>query len=63
MDNAKLYNFKNAATSDPSTGIVNLENANANTTVYSIDGKSIKTSLNNLEKGLYIVNGKKVYIK
>lgn len=66
MDNARLFNFNIASTADPSTGIVNLEKGNAAITVYSVDGKSIKTTANgvkNLEKGLYIVNGKKMYIK
>ena len=66
IDNARLFNFNIASTSDPSTGIVNLQNGNAPVTVYSVDGKSIKTTANgvkNLEKGLYIVNGKKMYIK
>lgn len=63
MDNARLFNFNIASTADPSTGIVNLENAES-VTVYSVDGKAIKTnSVKNLEKGLYIVNGKKMYIK
>lgn len=66
MDNARLFNFNIASTAGPSTGIVNLEKGNAAITVYSVDGKSIKTTANgvkNLEKGLYIVNGKKMYIK
>lgn len=66
MDNARLFNFNIASTAGPSTGIVNLEKGNATITVYSVDGKSIKTTANgvkNLEKGLYIVNGKKMYIK
>lgn len=66
MDNARLFNFNIASTADPSTGIVNLEKGNTAITVYSVDGKSIKTTANgvkNLEKGLYIVNGKKMYIK
>ena len=50
-----------------SVGIDSIEGDNAaeNTAVYSIDGQLVNKSgkVNALKKGLYIVNGKKVFIK
>lgn len=50
----------------PADGIDNMLNADAPITVYSVNGKAIQTTVGgvkNLEKGIYIVNGKKVYVK
>ena len=56
MDNAKLYNF-NPNPVNP--GIENIE-AIENNAIYTITGKRVQGIL---EKGLYIVNGKKVLVK
>lgn len=56
MDNAKLYNF-NPNPVNP--GIENIE-AVENNAIYTITGKRVQGIL---EKGLYIVNGKKVLVK
>ena len=56
MDNAKLYNF-NPNPVNP--GIDNIE-AIENNAIYTITGKRVQGIL---EKGLYIVNGKKVLVK
>ncbi|MBQ3237459.1 MAG: hypothetical protein IJA98_00100 [Bacteroidaceae bacterium] len=53
IDNAKLYNFESL------TGIENIE-AIENNAIYTITGKRVQGIL---EKGLYIVNGKKVLVK
>ena len=43
-------------------GIVNIE-AVENNVIYTVTGKAVQGSLNSLERGIYIVNGKKVYVK
>ena len=43
-------------------GIETIE-AEENAVIYTITGKSIQGSLKSLERGIYIVNGKKVYVK
>lgn len=53
MDNAKLYNFEGK-------GIENIEAAQHDGAIYTITGKRVEGML---EKGLYIVNGKKVLVK
>ena len=53
MDNAKLYNFEGK-------GIENIEAVKGNGAIYTITGKRVD---NMLEKGLYIVNGRKVLVK
>lgn len=55
MDNAKLYNFYPPI----HPGIENIE-AIENNAIYTITGKRVQGIL---EKGLYIVNGKKVLVK
>ena len=55
MDNAKLYNFNPPI----HPGIDNIE-AIENNAIYTITGKRVQGIL---EKGLYIVNGKKVLVK
>ena len=50
------------------TGVKEINNADANkpADIYSIDGRLVRknaTSLNGLERGLYIVNGKKYVVK
>ena len=55
MDNAKLYNFNPPI----HPGIENIE-AIENNAIYTITGKRVQGIL---EKGLYIVNGKKVLVK
>jgi hypothetical protein len=52
MDNAKLYDFVG-------NGIENIE-AIENNVIYTITGKRVEGML---EKGIYIVNGKKVLVK
>ena len=54
MDNAKLYNFEGIA-----DGIENIE-AIENNVIYTITGKRVEGML---EKGIYIVNGRKVLVK
>lgn len=53
MDNAKLYDFEGK-------GIENIEAAQGNGAIYTITGKRVEGMF---EKGLYIVNGKKVLVK
>lgn len=51
---------------DEATGIVGVTGGQANTdTVYDLQGRLVKTdgNLNNLQKGIYIVNGQKVTVK
>ncbi len=55
MDNAKLYNFEGMA-----DGIENIEAAQQNGTIYTVTGQRVEGML---EKGIYIVNGKKVLVK
>ena len=43
-------------------GIESIE-ADENVVIYTITGKSVQGNLNSLERGIYIVNGKKVYVK
>ena len=43
-------------------GIETIE-AEENAVIYTITGKSVQGSLKSLERGIYIVNGKKVYVK
>ena len=43
-------------------GIETIE-AEENAVIYTITGKSIQGNLKSLERGIYIVNGKKVYVK
>lgn len=43
-------------------GIESVE-ADENVVIYTITGKSVQGNLNSLERGIYIVNGKKVYVK
>jgi hypothetical protein len=38
-------------------------NPNAVTAVYDLSGRKVGTSLDNLPKGMYIVNGKKLLVK
>lgn len=47
-------------------GIANIEAGNQTVTVYTITGKALQTTvggMKSLDKGIYIVNGKKVYVK
>ena len=50
---------------DPAAGIglVTVEGAKADNRVYTVDGQYVGKSLQNLNKGLYIQNGKKVVVK
>lgn len=50
---------------DPAAGIglVTVEGAKADNRVYTVDGQYVGNSLQNLNKGLYIQNGKKVVVK
>ena len=43
-------------------GIANIE-AVENNVIYTVTGKAVQGNLNSLERGIYIVNGKKVYVK
>lgn len=45
------------------TGITAVESTNANAPVYTLSGVRVNGSLNNLPAGIYIVGGKKVYVK
>lgn len=45
------------------TGITAVESTNANDPVYTLSGVRVNGSLNNLPAGIYIVGGKKVYVK
>lgn len=46
------------------TAIMSIKDKTQQTThIYTIDGRAINTTMNNLSKGIYIVNGKKVFIK
>lgn len=45
------------------TGIENIETENSVAEVYTIDGVKVNKAVSSLEKGVYIVNGKKVVIK
>lgn len=48
------------------SGVENLESADQVVTVYTVAGRAIKTTIdgvNSLERGIYIVNGKKVFVK
>lgn len=46
------------------TGISNVVNSfNTNTTVYDITGRRVANSINGLKNGIYVVNGRKVYVK
>ena len=50
---------------DPAAGIglVTVEGAKADNRVYTVDGQYVGKSLQNLNKDLYIQNGKKVVVK
>ena len=50
---------------EQSTAISNIPTSEINYTIYSIDGRKITTSneIPNLQKGIYIINGKKTIIK
>ena len=50
---------------DPAAGIglVTVEGAKADNRVYTVGGQYVGKSLQNLNKGLYIQNGKKVVVK
>lgn len=45
------------------TGITAVESTNGNAPVYTLSGVRVNGSLNNLPAGIYIVGGKKVYVK
>lgn len=45
------------------TGITAVETTNANAPVYTLSGVRVNGSINNLPAGIYIVGGKKVYVK
>ena len=45
------------------TGITAVETTNGNAPVYTLSGVRVNGSLNNLPAGIYIVGGKKVYVK
>lgn len=45
------------------TGITAVETTNGNASVYTLSGVRVNGSLNNLPAGIYIVGGKKVYVK
>lgn len=45
------------------TGITAVESTNANAPVYTLSGVRVNGSINNLPAGIYIVGGKKVYVK
>ena len=45
------------------TGITAVETTNGNAPVYTLSGVRVNGSLNNLPTGIYIVGGKKVYVK
>ena len=61
----EVFNDEEIATMDKLTGIsnVNVEQKQANTYVYTIDGRMVGKDIKGLAKGLYIVNGKKVVVK
>lgn len=46
------------------TAITSIKDETQQTThIYTLDGRAINTTMNKLPKGIYIVNGKKVFIK
>lgn len=45
------------------TGITAVETTNGNAPIYTLSGVRVNGSLNNLPAGIYIVGGKKVYVK
>lgn len=45
------------------TGITAVETTNGNAPIYTLSGVCVNGSLNNLPAGIYIVGGKKVYVK
>ena len=45
------------------TGISAVETVNGNAPVYTLSGVRVSSNLNNLPAGIYIVGGKKVYVK
>ena len=59
--------FDENAFSGEATGITDINiNSNVNISnnkVYSINGQYMGTSLNNLPKGIYIINGQKKVVK
>lgn len=66
FDNVVVMYCGSEALSAPTTGIVNSQNDNNVVIVYSIEGKQIKTTaegVKNLDKGIYIIDGKKKMVK
>ena len=58
---ATVFHFDNIAfwVTDVATGIVNVKNEKNNDVIYNLNGLKV----NKAQKGLYIINGKKVVIK
>ena len=62
--NADSFELYYAGASKSGEGIITETiKAEENAVIYTITGKSIQGNLKSLERGIYIVNGKKVYVK